>query len=306
MQGRMRTLVLILGASAPVAARLTGQTAPFPTPPDWGYVSPGGTETSSSTSPDPASIRVTPADSGHRRGSCPRNGDAGRELDIASQGRLRRHRSHRGQSLVEFALVLPMLLVLLFGVADFGRIFQAGITVEASARNASEIAAQEYVQLTRNKPGGVLDPADYDRLHDVAIEALCGESELLPQVEAPPGASGVCVKDLGGGPVDVWPLGGVCVHDNVDPICGDEANTVPSSCPRLDSGWSNANNGAAPVGSTPLPYVEVRVCYQFTTLFNLTDLELPFGWSISFGTIYLERDRTFTVACYQSAVGPCV
>jgi hypothetical protein len=52
--------------------------------------------------------------------------------------------------------------------------------------------------------------------------------------------------------------------------------------------------------------VEVRTCYQFTTLFNVTSLELPFGWSISFGTIYLERERTFTVACYQSAAGPCI
>ncbi|MEP6807849.1 MAG: TadE/TadG family type IV pilus assembly protein, partial [Chloroflexota bacterium] len=29
-------------------------------------------------------------------------------------------RSRRGQSLVEFALMLPLLLVLLLGVADFG------------------------------------------------------------------------------------------------------------------------------------------------------------------------------------------
>ena len=39
----------------------------------------------------------------------------------------------RGQSLVEFALVLPMLLVLLLGIADFGRVFQAGITTEAAS-----------------------------------------------------------------------------------------------------------------------------------------------------------------------------
>ncbi len=49
--------------------------------------------------------------------------------------------SPRGQSLVEFALVLPLLLILLLGVADFGRVFAAGITLEAAARNASEVVA---------------------------------------------------------------------------------------------------------------------------------------------------------------------
>ncbi len=42
-----------------------------------------------------------------------------------------------------------MLLVLLLGVADFGRVFQAGITIEAAARNGAEAAAQEYRQLAR-------------------------------------------------------------------------------------------------------------------------------------------------------------
>jgi hypothetical protein len=44
--------------------------------------------------------------------------------------------------------------------------------------------------------------------------------------------------------------------------------------------------------------VEVRVCYRFTTLFNLTNLELPFGWGVSLGEVYLERDRQFVVANY--------
>src|SRR5690606_20209344 len=47
------------------------------------------------------------------------------------QLRLRTRRPERGQSLVEFALVLPMLLVLLLGIADFGRVFAAGILLEA-------------------------------------------------------------------------------------------------------------------------------------------------------------------------------
>src|SRR6187401_3080262 len=84
--------------------------------------------------------------------------------------------SRRGQTLVEFALVLPMLLVLLLGIADFGRVFQAGITIEAAARNAAEAAAQEYVQMVRNEPDGVLELPDYQRLHAVALDAVCSEA----------------------------------------------------------------------------------------------------------------------------------
>jgi hypothetical protein len=54
-----------------------------------------------------------------------------------------------------------------------------------------------------------------------------------------------------------------------------------------------------------MPYVEVRVCYRFTTLFNLTDLDLPFGWSLNLGEVFIEKDRKFTVACYQQTAGAC-
>jgi hypothetical protein len=45
-----------------------------------------------------------------------------------------------GQSLVEFALVLPVLLLLLMGVLEFARLFQAWLTVENSARTAIRYA----------------------------------------------------------------------------------------------------------------------------------------------------------------------
>src|SRR5918999_379430 len=87
----------------------------------------------------------------------------------------------RGQSLVEFALVLPILLVLLLGIADFGRVFTAGIVLEASARNAAEAAAQEYLQLCRNRPTcPPLDDTDYAALHGVALVEACREAERLP------------------------------------------------------------------------------------------------------------------------------
>ena len=199
-------------------------------------------------------------------------------------------RSKRGQSLVEFALVLPLLLVFLLGVADFGRVFTASIALEAAARNGAEAAAQEYLQLS-NKQGGVLSPADYVALHKVARDAVCAEAEPLPNKVV---VSGNCTM----------PLTAVCVHDGVDPGCGSEADPSVTQC-TLASGtgvnnlWNHNNYGPA-FGSPPtaLPYVEVRLCYRFTTLLYLGTMKLPFGWSISLGDVWLQRDREFAVAKY--------
>ncbi len=51
-------------------------------------------------------------------------------------------RHTRGQSIVEMAFVLPMLLVLLFGIMEFGYYIYAYSTVSQAARNAAEAAAQ--------------------------------------------------------------------------------------------------------------------------------------------------------------------
>lgn len=48
----------------------------------------------------------------------------------------------RGQALVEVALVLPMLLLLAFGVIGAGRVVQAQMGVSAVAREAARSAAQ--------------------------------------------------------------------------------------------------------------------------------------------------------------------
>jgi hypothetical protein len=46
----------------------------------------------------------------------------------------------RGQSLVEFALVLPVLVILLVGVFDFGRAVAAYNSVSNGARSATRVA----------------------------------------------------------------------------------------------------------------------------------------------------------------------
>lgn len=48
-----------------------------------------------------------------------------------------------GQSVVEFALILPLLLAFLGASLDFARVFQAWITLESATRDAAEIAATQ-------------------------------------------------------------------------------------------------------------------------------------------------------------------
>jgi len=49
-------------------------------------------------------------------------------------------RRRRGQTLAEFAITLPILLILIFGIIEFGRIFQAWVTLQNAARAAARYA----------------------------------------------------------------------------------------------------------------------------------------------------------------------
>jgi len=53
----------------------------------------------------------------------------------------RRARRSRGQSVTEFALLLPVMLAFLGLTIDFARVFQAWITVTSATRDAAEYAA---------------------------------------------------------------------------------------------------------------------------------------------------------------------
>ncbi len=49
--------------------------------------------------------------------------------------------SKRGQSLAEFALILPVLVLLMLGAIDFGRVFFAYVSVTNAARNGADYAS---------------------------------------------------------------------------------------------------------------------------------------------------------------------
>jgi len=50
----------------------------------------------------------------------------------------------RGSAAVEFALVVPVLLLIVFGIIDFGRMLNAQITLTGAAREGVRLAALGY------------------------------------------------------------------------------------------------------------------------------------------------------------------
>jgi len=60
--------------------------------------------------------------------------------------RARRKNGEKGQALVEFTLLIPIFLLLLFAIVDFGMGFHAWITVTNSAREGARLGAVSAAQ----------------------------------------------------------------------------------------------------------------------------------------------------------------
>lgn len=54
---------------------------------------------------------------------------------------MRKLHNQKGQAMVEMALVLPLLLLLVFGIIEFGRIFNAYLVVNNASREGARYAA---------------------------------------------------------------------------------------------------------------------------------------------------------------------
>jgi len=222
-------------------------------------------------------------------------------------GRRRERGTHgarqvRGQAAVEFALVLPFLLVLLLGTADFGRVFAAGIVVEGAARDAAEMVANDARMQLLKSPGCDFGCRNsiYVALHALAVKSACSEGLRLEQNAgfAQGGNPSECAGRL---------LVAVCIHDSIDaapiisgdPNCREEtgANAEPNCTGISSPPMSNVQDGPAVTitggTSVPLRSVEVRLCYLFTPF--ITQAVLPFV-PYNVGHVYIQRTRTFIVS----------
>ena len=71
-------------------------------------------------------------------------------------------RSERGAAAVEFAIILPVLILLLIGTIEFGRAFQVQATLAAAAREGVRVMAIEddhaAARAATRTAGGGLNP----------------------------------------------------------------------------------------------------------------------------------------------------
>ncbi|MGH8990120.1 MAG: TadE/TadG family type IV pilus assembly protein [Acidimicrobiia bacterium] len=87
---------------------------------------------------------------------------------------MRRSKGERGASLVEFALVLPVLVILLFGIIDFGFAFNSYIEVRSGAREGARLAAVNNGCAATSSGCVAADTAERDDLMADTRERITG------------------------------------------------------------------------------------------------------------------------------------
>src|SRR5881227_4128209 len=118
---------------------------------------------------------------GPNGGDCRRVGEGILETDMRCHPLSR----CRGQAIVETALLLPILMLLVMGTADLGRVFYYSIAVTNAARDAARQGT--YYDPTANPPAN-----SYDDYADVLAAA---QSEVPTDVtlNLPTGAPSHCL-----------------------------------------------------------------------------------------------------------------
>jgi hypothetical protein len=131
-----------------------------------------------------------------------------------------RRRRERGQSVVEFALVLPLLLVVLLAILDFSRIYTTMMSVESAAREAAD-----YGTTLGAGKWQVGAPADAT-VAEMRKRACVAASDLPDYRDSDGDPSNGCENP----DIDyclTTSVGGACGALDADTHCEDPTRTVP-------------------------------------------------------------------------------
>lgn len=162
----------------------------------------------------------------------------------------RQSRREGGQSLVEFALIFPIFVLMLFGLIDMGRAVYANNTLSQAAREATRLAAAQaswvgttnVKEPTCNAAGGPVCPPDSLTLKtnvDAAANRMAVGLGVLPDAQiymrcdlassvAPTGnwTGSTCTNNAAGNLVSIRIE---YTHTMITPIVGQIVNNISMS-----------------------------------------------------------------------------
>ena len=185
-------------------------------------------------------------------------------------------RRDRGQSLVEFALVFPIFMLMFFGVVDGARLVYTNSQLAQAAREGARVAAVEAPsigsqdaacgtesEIAGARPGAHVCPADSSALKADVVKAVNRMAVGLGPI-----ANVYLACDAGTGSGDAAPTG-----------AWDETSVTYPECD------DNSLGNAAPNGSGSL--VSVRIVYQYNPI-------TPIAGSI-IGSVSLSASATMVI-----------
>lgn len=170
---------------------------------------------------------------------------------------MRRRRSRRGaqdgQGLVEFALVLPIFFLAVFGLLDVGRLVYFNAALSQAAREGARLAATEAASIGSTAPGCVASESDIGPGNPGAHVCPATVADLRAHVTA-------AVNRM---TVALGPVSQVHISCN-DGTVGDPA---PSDAWTAPGGGGNGcqDAGGVPLGATG-ELVSVRVEYPYAAI----------------------------------------
>ncbi|HEY4634465.1 MAG TPA: TadE/TadG family type IV pilus assembly protein [Candidatus Limnocylindrales bacterium] len=171
----------------------------------------------------------------------------------------RRHTSERGQGLVEFAMVVPLFMLLLLGLLEFGFVFDHAMTLNYATREGARSGAAFAAGNATTMPCAT--STDVDKHVMAAIQRVLeapGSPIVLSRIDDIRIYKATSSGSVSGGQENVWeynPGGGPSVDGaNLD---FSQTSQGWNACTR-DNSWS----GGAPPDSIG---VSVRYQYQYVT-----------------------------------------
>jgi len=158
-----------------------------------------------------------------------------------------RDRVPRGQSLVEFVLVVPILFLILLAIADLGRVYTSAVAVEAAAREAADYGAFDAARWDTS-----VDPDNDDNMVLEMRKRACVAakgSHLEGYLQSDPTDDTTCT--------------------NPAFTCTLDRGGVSADCATASSSVGGADCSKDLSVTDPPCTVHVRLDYDFTTFFAI-------------------------------------